>query len=512
MGMRLAAAALGAALVITTLPARGADKETDTVVRGELGQRLDAAVGEGFWGSVLVARDGEILLAKGYGSADYGKTPNTPATLHELASASKQVAAAAILHLQQKRKLSVTDPLGRFFDKVPEDKRAITLHHLLTHTSGLSGSIGVPYASTVPRERYVEQMLAAPPASAPGTKFEYCNAGYALLAAVVEEVAKGSFESYCEKNLFAPAGMKRTGFIGDKDLVRSPDVSSRKGGGIPNATAANWHWGWGYRGMGGVVTSVHDLLRWDRALRGDKILGKDAKDALYTPALEKYAYGWRVEATERGTRKASHSGSVAGYGTNVVRYLEDDVVVFVLGNDPAAAHRVTGALESLLFEPVPMEALVDASPYPVGQYRNSKIPASAVWEARRERDELVLTLKDGKHVALELKAPRAFAAKLTTDLEAAIATRRADDDGGAAAIEAEIFLGRYPAGPRHVLRQGLTARVDSEYRGQGADGEPVVDRRVLFVLVDSVHGQWPVMAKMNVAAATDLLEKIRRAS
>ncbi len=344
-----------AALALLAAPGGGAPpKETDEpILAGELGKKLDAAVGEAggadFWGSVLVAREGKILLAKGYAFADYGKTPNTPRTLFELASASKQVTAAAILHLQQKKKLSVDDTLDKVFKDVPKDKKTITLRQILTHTSGLSGMIGVPYASPIARGNYIEEMLAEPLGSEPGTKFEYCNAGYALLAAVVEEVTGGKFEEYCEKNLFGPAKLAETGFIGDRDLIKTGRASSRRTDEPGTFTAADWHWGWGYRGMGGVVTTVFDLLRWDQALRGDKILGDKAKKELYTPALENYACGWTVEPTRRGTRKAHHSGGVAGYGINIVRYLEDDAAIFVLSNDGARAYAVTGALEKLLF-------------------------------------------------------------------------------------------------------------------------------------------------------------------
>ncbi|MDP6408272.1 MAG: serine hydrolase domain-containing protein [Planctomycetota bacterium] len=316
------------------------------------GEALDQAVqrvGDDFWGAVLVARKDEILLAKGYGFADYEDTPNTPRTLFELASASKQVAAAAILHLEQKKKLSVSHTLECFFEDVPEDKQEIQLHHLLTHTSGISGKIGVPYASPLVRKAYVKQMLAEPLSSAPGERFEYCNVGYALLAAVVEVASKKSFEEYVEANLFKPAKMKDSGFIGDRDLVKSKRVSTRKTEEPGKWTASKWHWGWGYRGMGGVVTTVYDLWAWDRALRAKKILKKRALKALYEPALEGYAYGWRISPSPRGTRKAQHSGSVAGYGTNVVRYLEDDACVFVLSNDPKGAHEVSAELERVLF-------------------------------------------------------------------------------------------------------------------------------------------------------------------
>jgi len=162
------------------------DKD-DPIIKGAIGKKLDSAVqeagGSDFWGAVLVARDNEVLLAKGYGMADYKSCANTPRTLFELASASKQIAATSILHLQQKKRLKVTDTLDKFFKNVPEDKKKIQVHHLLTHTSGISGNVGVSYGSTLARKPYVTQMLAEPLIAKPGEKYEYCNVGYALLAA-----------------------------------------------------------------------------------------------------------------------------------------------------------------------------------------------------------------------------------------------------------------------------------------------------------------------------------------
>jgi CubicO group peptidase (beta-lactamase class C family) len=242
-----------------------------TVVLGEEGAALDADVqrasGGAFWGVVLVAKGGETLLAKGYGNADYASRPNAPDTLFEIASTSKSFTAAAILKLEMDGKLRVDDPIAKHLKGVPKDKRGITIHHVLTHTSGLSPNVGVPYASTVSRPEFIRFVLSKPLESAPGEKFAYCNSAYALLAAIVEEVTGKSFEEYSRKKLFEPAGLVDTGFIGDEALDGAR-VTVRRERLRPGATARDWFWGWGYRGMGGVVTTAQDLLRWDRALRG----------------------------------------------------------------------------------------------------------------------------------------------------------------------------------------------------------------------------------------------------
>lgn len=329
-----------------SVPPRKVDAALDAILT-----RAVEDAGEGkFWGTVLVAKGGEILFVKGWGASDLaGKRPNDAETLFELASASKQVAATAILRLEQQKKLKTSDPLTKFFPKAPKDKKAVTLDHLLHHTAGLNPELGVPYAWTGSRDQYTKEMLEKPLVEKPGEKFAYSNVGYALLAAVVEEVTKGTFEDYCRRELFAPAGLVDTGFVNDEALVRSERAARRACDDCqPDWTASKWWWGWGYRGMGGVVTTATDLVRWDRALRGEKVLGKAAKEKLYAPALDKYACGWLIDPTPHGT-KAHHSGGVRGFAIQVARWLEEDVLVAVLSDGKVSPHQVEGTVAERYF-------------------------------------------------------------------------------------------------------------------------------------------------------------------
>jgi CubicO group peptidase (beta-lactamase class C family) len=161
-------------------------------------------------------------------------------------------------------------------------------------------------------------MLAPALVGTPGAKFSYSNVGYALLAAVVEVVTGKPFEDYVRKELFGPAGLTETGFIDDAALKKLGRATVRRCDDCePTWTAVDWWWGWGYRGMGGVVTSARDFVKWDRALRGDKVLGAAAKAKYFTPALEDYACGWKTGRTPRGKPTATHSGGVRGYAIEV---------------------------------------------------------------------------------------------------------------------------------------------------------------------------------------------------
>lgn len=463
------------------------------------------AGGAEFWGTVLVARGGKVLFAKGYGYADYDERENAPDTLFELASVSKQVTATAILKLEQQKKLKTSDSIGRLLRDVPEDKRVITVDHLLHHTSGLADELGVPYSWEGTRAAYVKQMLAPPLAREPGKAFAYSNVGYALLAAVVEEVSKRPFEEYVHRELFKPAGLEDTGFIGDEALVKSPRVSVRKSDdALPGWTAASWFYGWGYRGMGGVVSTALDLVRWDRALRGDQVLGAAARQKLFTPALERYARGWFVETTERGTTRASHSGGVRGYAVQVARWLEDDALVVVLSNGKSDVHGVERALSALLFPPPPLKVILDAGNLALGEWGQLVREQGAAWRATRRGTEVSLTLEIERHAAAEIVMPEGVVRRILADLEAALAASRFAEPDAPAAMQAGLYFNQVARGVRAArLETDLELLVRPRY--QGADERAVLEVRLSNPL------RAPLMVLMNPNAVRALIDTLRKA-
>jgi CubicO group peptidase (beta-lactamase class C family) len=320
-------------------PAAGA-----TVIDGELGTRLDAlvagfdAAGGGFSGVVLVARDGKVALAKGYGWHDAAtQQPLDPRSLWDWASVSKQFTAAALLRLQDKKKLSLDDPLTKFWPKAPADKKKVTVRHLLNHTSGMQSGFRSEWQFDArQRESFVAMALALPLETTPGTRFEYSNSGYALAAALVEQVSGKSFEQCCRDELWQPAGMADAGMIGEVglELARVPKVARGVGFGDRPAEfrfAYGNELTWGYRGCGGIVASVMDMLAWDHALRGTKVLSAAGKQQLYTVAKDDYALGWTVRRLPAGDC-AYHSGGVLGVVTMYYRLLEQPVVVALACN------------------------------------------------------------------------------------------------------------------------------------------------------------------------------------
>ncbi len=307
------------------------------IVGGELGTRLDQYLTRlaayGFSGAVLVARGDDILLHKGYGFADAQReVQNSTQSVYDVASITKQFTAAAILKLETQGKLKTSDPLGKHFANVPDDRRAITLHHLLTHTSGLT--FDCPGSEKMSREQFVKCMLESKLDAEPGRRYSYSNGGFGLLAAIIEQLSGLSYESFLEEQIFKPAGLTATGFCGDgrkwADGVAAHGYDEGVDRGSPQAKPMSWRW----RGAAGLVTSAGDLYRWELALRGGKILSPAATKKLFTAHVPTdqngghYGYGWAITKTPRGGRLISHDGvTFDGFNSIYQRYVDDGFVV-----------------------------------------------------------------------------------------------------------------------------------------------------------------------------------------
>ncbi|HUL44292.1 MAG TPA: serine hydrolase domain-containing protein [Bacteroidota bacterium] len=296
----------------------------------------------GFSGVVLVARLDTILLHQAYDRQ--GKAADT-STAFWLASNSKQFTAAAILKLQEQRLLSVHDSIARFFPNVPPDKRGITIHHLLSHTSG----IGHNYIAEgiTDRDTLVARILSAPLARPVGEQ-EYSSDAYDLLGAIIEIASLMSYEQYLRQNLFLPAGMQHTGFWGYESkipVVIAPAHDSLKSmpfyarmfqGGKPKPN-------WGCRGGSGIFSTTGDMFRWIRALESGRILSVSSRRLLLTPhSLIRhddnnvdvaYGYGWIV-STQNGKRiEYRHGGREDWLANSFIRVFADGDIIITFAYD-----------------------------------------------------------------------------------------------------------------------------------------------------------------------------------
>jgi CubicO group peptidase (beta-lactamase class C family) len=347
------------------LPDADADSRRVAAVAGdpvgaELDRYLSRLAAYGYSGSALVAKGGRVLLHKGYGLADRAQgRPYTPETLFDVASISKQFTAAAILKLEMEGKLKVEDPLGRFFPEAPADKAAITLHQLLTHTSGLRDTFGEEY-EPVTRQELLRRVFASRLLGPPGRRYRYSNGGYSVLAAVVEVASDETYDDYLRGRLFAPAGMRHTGFrlpAADRALLAHGYTAEGDWG-----TPLDHPWAmdgpyWNLRGNGGILSTTGDFYRWHLALAGDGVLARPQREKYVTPYVSEgrwahtdYAYGWSVGKSPTGKREVSHIGGNDAFESDFRRYLDDDAVIVLSGNSiDYSALAIGDHLENRLF-------------------------------------------------------------------------------------------------------------------------------------------------------------------
>ncbi|HYR12335.1 MAG TPA: serine hydrolase domain-containing protein, partial [Longimicrobium sp.] len=296
--------------------------------------------GYGYSGATLLALDGRIVLRGGYGVAnDSTGAPVTPQTVFDIGSLAKTFTAAAVLLLESRGRLSLNDSLPRFLDGVPADKRAITLRQLLSHTSGLDADFPFenPTAEEyeeVSRDEALRRIFAAPVAAPPGTRFQYSNPGYILLAAVVERAAGEPFRQFVHSALLEPAGMRHTGFWGadvqavdDGALARSYDEDGQTGD-LRLRSGTTWF----DLGGGEMVSTVDDLYRWADALQSGRVLDAERVRRMWTPGEGGYGLGWVVDTTAHGTRRIHHGGDYVGFGAELAIYPDDGVVMANLAN------------------------------------------------------------------------------------------------------------------------------------------------------------------------------------
>lgn len=328
-----------------------------------VGRHLDESLREaesrGFSGTVLVDKGGKIILSEGYGLADRAKgTRITENTVFLIGSLAKQFTAAAILKLEMSGKLKVQDFIGKYLDGVPEDKRAITIHHLLTHTSGLPREHSDDDYDPIKRDDLVRRILQSKLSFTPGAKYGYSNTDYMLLGAIIEKVSAKSYEDFLRNALFKPAGMSQTGFVTEGRWKRKNVAygyeSNYKGSPLDEPIVAG---SWFRRGGGGILSTATDLRRWHLALESDAILSTEAKRKLFASHVAEddrrqsfYGYGWVVTKTRRGTNLAWHNGAWYGFYAEMRRYMDENILIIFLTNQPGnLAEQTEQKLLQILF-------------------------------------------------------------------------------------------------------------------------------------------------------------------
>ncbi|HUQ79872.1 MAG TPA: serine hydrolase domain-containing protein [Gemmatimonadaceae bacterium] len=309
------------------------------VVRGNVAATIDTfltrATAYGLSGAIVVARDGEIVLRKGYGNADRERgvaiTPETPFFVGSLA---KQFTAAATLRLAADGKVALGDTLGRFFPDAPADKRAITVRQLLAHTSGLPYLPSAGLFGRGTRDSVMREMLAEPLAFPPGSRYAYSTPGYNLLAGIIEQTSGVSYEQYL-RTLFERAGLRSTGFVGERSRWRATPVRSYSDDAaeapLEDVPAIPR-----FVGAGSIVSTVDDLYLWYDALMGGHVLPAAERDSLFAPVVRIAptllgALTWMLVSLPTGTLRQA-AGDIGGFNAEIRHYVDERMVVVFASN------------------------------------------------------------------------------------------------------------------------------------------------------------------------------------
>jgi CubicO group peptidase (beta-lactamase class C family) len=374
--MRSASILFAVSLATTCLLAgcaTGEDRMRPTGIESSTDDRIDQLmqryVGAVPGASLLVVRDGEALVQRGYGLSDLEAGIEAgPATNYRLASVTKQFTAAAILLLAQDRRLGIDDPVRKWLPSLPHATDAITLRQLLTHTSGLldyEDLMAADYAGQI-RDAGVLQLLEREDRTyfAPGSAYRYSNSGYALLALVVEKASGETFPRFLRQRIFEPLGMHDTlAYVGGGPEVphRAYGYSEVDGGAADSgATGRPWvrtdqSSTSAVLGDGGIYSSIVDLARWDAALYDDRLLSDASRQLAFSPQVQVtgepyeagYGFGWRITGDTLW-----HSGETIGFRNVIVRWPGRHLTVVLLSNrnDPEP-YRTALAIGQMFIDP-----------------------------------------------------------------------------------------------------------------------------------------------------------------
>ncbi|MWW23894.1 serine hydrolase [Algibacter lectus] len=318
-----------------------------------------------FNGSVLVANKGEVIFKKGYGMANMEwDMPNAPNTKHRLGSITKQFTAMLILQLAQDGKLDLQASITTYLPDYPKETgNIITIHHLLTHTSGIPNYTSFPgfmedeSRNPYTPEAFIEKFQDKNLDFKPGERFSYSNSGYFLLGVIAEKLTGKSYEVLLSGNIFKPLDMHATGFDNHSDILKNRATGYEKNAGsyknskyldmsIPYAA-------------GSMYSTAEDLYLWDQALYTNKLLSKKYMELYFKPQISAwsnshYAYGWGVGYSKIGTSTDSiyaiqHGGGINGFNTNILRTPSDKSLIVLLNNTGGAPlSNITNAILGII--------------------------------------------------------------------------------------------------------------------------------------------------------------------
>jgi CubicO group peptidase (beta-lactamase class C family) len=288
-----------------------------------------------FMGSVLVVQGDKIVFEKSYGDANLEwNIPDDSLTKFRIGSMTKQFTAASILLLEERGKLSTDDYVKKYMPDAPAAWDKITIYNLLTHTSGIPSFTSFPdyhtsEATPTTPKGLVDRFRDKPLEFQPGEKWNYSNSGYVLLGYLLEKISGQSYADFVTENIFKPLGMKDSGYDSNSAVIPHRATGYSPG---PNGPVNS-----GYIDMtipfsaGALYSTTHDLLLWEQALYGGKVLSAASLKKMTTPYKENYGCGLMI-TTAKGHLQYEHGGGIEGFNTEMAYYPDDKLIVIALAN------------------------------------------------------------------------------------------------------------------------------------------------------------------------------------
>lgn len=369
---------------------------------------MESLASQGYFnGAVLVAEKGEILLSKGYGYASfqYGM-PATSKTKFRIGSLTKAFTAVAILKLVVEGKLALTDTVDTFLSDFTFGNQ-ITIHHLLSHTSGVADFTSTPDYWTISMrlpstlEQVLDSIKDVPLEFEPGERMEYCNAGYLVLTAIVEKISGKPYSTFLTETIFQPLGMMDTGVDDGRTII--PYLAT---GHTLNQTIIHTE----YIDMSfplgayGLYSTVEDLFKWSQALGNGDILSKELVGQMFTPNFDGYGYGWFLQ--DEPEKVACHSGDINGFVSDLYLYLEKDVTIILLSNlNITPVEKISDELSKLVFG-------MEVKPIVIAQKIEQEIDTTLLI-GEYENENTKLTIQQNSGSTLFLTAPKKYGVPYT---------------------------------------------------------------------------------------------------
>jgi CubicO group peptidase (beta-lactamase class C family) len=361
-----AAAALALALIGGC--ARQREDRIDAFVRSEMAR-------QGIPGAaVAVVRKGEVIKARGYGEANVEhRVPVKPETLFQSGSLGKMFTAAAVMLLAEEGRVGLDDSVRRHLPDAPPSWEAITIRHLLTHTSGIPdytpGTIDFRRDYSDGELRRIAYALK--PEFRPGSRWSYSNTAYDLLGLIVGRVSGRFYGDLLQERVFGPLGMKTAQVISEEKIVPNRAAGYR----LAEGELRNQEWvapGLNTLASGSLYLSILDWIAWERGVRSGAILKPESWEEVYEPVrlnsgrTYPYGFGWSLEDIA-GRRVREHGGSWQGFQTRLRRYLDEDLTIVVLAN--LAQARTEPLVDGIAAIVDPALACLEPTPLPDAEPR-----------------------------------------------------------------------------------------------------------------------------------------------